>query len=81
MNQAELAAQLAALKEQANKIAAEQGARADALAAEIKRLNDLLSQGGEVSEEVKTQLAAVQAAMQALDDSIPDVQPPPTPEG
>ncbi len=79
MTQAELAAQLAALKVQADKIATEQGTRSDALAAEINRLTDLIGQGGEVSEEVTTQLAAVQAAFQALDDSIPDAPAPPTP--
>ncbi len=72
MDQAELAAALKALKEQAAKIAKEQGDKSTALAAEIKRLSDLLAAGGTVTEEVVTALGDVQAAFQALDETIPD---------
>jgi len=72
MNQAELAAALKALKEQADKVAVEQGARADAHKAEIDRLTALLAAGGAVTEEVVACLNAVQATFAALDDSIPD---------
>ncbi len=76
MNQAELAAKLKDLEAQVKKVAAEQGAKSDALAAEIQKLKDIIAAGSEVTPEVTAQLDAVSAALQALDDTIPDTAEP-----
>ncbi len=75
--QAELAAELRAVKDQVNKVASEQGARFDTLTAKIAELEATI-RDGTVTPEVETALAEVKTALQSLDDTIPDV-PPPTP--
>lgn len=75
MTQRELSEALDKLTEQTGKIAKEQSDRFDALSAEIKRLEDLIN-AGEVTTEVSDALTRTKAALQTLDDAIPD---PPTP--
>lgn len=62
---------------QIGKIAKEQSDRFDALTKAIKDLQDLLN-AGNVTPEVEAAANKVQAALQSLDDSIPDA-PVPTP--
>lgn len=69
--QSELAADLAALTTQTNKIAAEQGKRFDDLTAVIVKLTEQIN-AGEVTPEVQASLAELQTKLQSLDDSIPD---------
>lgn len=75
--QAELAAQLVALKNQQNKIAKEQSDRFDAQLAKIAALEAAIA-NAPVTAEVENALTELKAATQALDDTIPDapVEPP-----
>ncbi len=75
MTQAELNAALDKLTAQVGKVAAEQSNRFDALSAEIKRLTDVIN-AGEVTPEVTAALEKVQAALQNLDDAVPDSPTP-----
>ncbi len=77
MNQKEEAAALVALKAQIQKATAEQQAASDALKKEVADLKAVIDAGGDVTPEVASALADVQAAVQTLDDTIPDA--PPTP--
>lgn len=79
MTQTELAAGLKAIQTQVGKVAAEQAARFDVLTAKIVELEALIGTGGAIGTEVTDALAAVQTALQALDDVIPDAPPAPTP--
>lgn len=80
MTQAELAAGLVAIQTQVGKVAAEQAARSDALAAKIAELEAVIAAGGDVTTEVTDALEGVKTALQALDDVIPDAPPvEPTP--
>lgn len=81
MNQAELAAALAALKEQTAKIALEQRTRFDRLSGEIAELRRILDNADTVTPAVAESLRAVQAELQALDDSIPDAPAPAPADG
>lgn len=76
MTEQELNDGLDAITAQQGKIAAEQSAKSDALQAEIKRLQDLLSQGGTVTQATVDAFNRVKAASQALDDLIPDAPTP-----
>ncbi len=71
MNQQELSAALDKLTTQVGKVATEQSNRFDTLTAEIKRLTDLI-EAGEVTPEVTKALETVQAALQSMDEAIPD---------
>jgi ABC-type transporter Mla subunit MlaD len=71
MTQAELSVALDKLTAQVGKVAAEQSNRFDTLSAEIKRLTDIIN-AGEVTPEVGKALETVQAALESLDQSIPD---------
>lgn len=72
MTQIELTAGLKTLQTQIGKVATEQSNRFDTLTAEIKRLNDVITAGGDVTPEVTQALADVQTALQSLDDVVPD---------
>lgn len=68
MNQAELAAELAAIKEQNDK------ARAEVLQ-KIADLEAAIIAAGNTSLEVDAALAALKASVQTDDDIVPDVTP------
>lgn len=72
--QAELAAELRAMKDQVNKVAKEQGDRFDALSAKIADLERIIREG-EANPELVAALAEVKTTLNALDETIPD--PPP----
>ena len=79
MTKSELSAALDKLTLQVGKVALEQSTRFDALTLKVKELTDII-EAGEVSPEVQTALAGVQAALQSLDDAVPDApEPPPVP--
>lgn len=52
----------------------------DALHARIAELEEIISNNGEVPQEVVDAVAAVKAQAQAVDEQIPDLPTPPTPE-
>lgn len=78
--QAELAADLRAVRAQQEKtggeIATLQGS-VDTLNAKIVSLEALLAAGGVVTQELIDAVAAVKEQAQIVDDQIPDVVPPP----
>lgn len=70
MNQQELAVELAAVKEQADKARTE-------IVAKIATLEEAVANAGVVSAEVQAALTDLKASVQATDDIVPDapVQP------
>lgn len=72
MTQTELAAGLTALKTQLGKVAKEQSDRFDALTKTIADLQAVIDAGGTIGTEVVDAVNAVKAAVQALDDVVPD---------
>lgn len=66
--QAELAAELSALKAQVDKVRAE-------VTEKVQSLEDALNAAGTVSPEVEAALADLKASVQAADDLNPDPQP------
>lgn len=89
IKQTEIAEGLGLMRIQIGKVAAEQAKRFDAaqlanevLAARVKELTDIIEAGGnaeDASDAVVAALADARAALQALDDVIPDAPPEPTP--
>lgn len=76
LTQKQVAEELDKLTQQSAKIAAEQSQRFDKLTAEIRKLTDII-EAGEVSTELETALTNTKAALQTLDDVIPDEPAPP----
>jgi methyl-accepting chemotaxis protein len=76
MTQTELSVALDKLTAQVGKVAKEQSDRFDTLSAEVKRLTDIINSGGDVSPEVAKALESVQAALQSLDEAVPDAPTP-----
>lgn len=62
---------------QIGKIAKEQSDRFDAVVAANKVLQDLIDAGGTITPALETAAANSQAALDALDASIPDAPAPP----
>lgn len=79
--QAQLEAEIIESTKQVQKIFAEQQKRFDALTKTITDLEEAVRNGSNVSPEVEAAFEAHKAALQGLDDSIPDVvvEPPPAP--
>lgn len=72
MTQQELTELLDKQTTQIGKVAKEQSDRYDALSAEIKRLQDIINAGGEITPELKAASDRVQVALDELDAAIPD---------
>lgn len=64
---------------QIGKIAKEQSDRFDAVVAANKVLQDLIDAGGTITPALEAAAENSQAALDALDASIPDAPAPPTP--
>lgn len=72
MNDAELGVLLDKMTEQSGKIAKEQSDRFDAVVAANKVLQDIIDAGGTITQATADKAAALQAALDSLDASIPD---------
>ena len=73
--QAEIEQGLVDMKAQIGKVAQEQSARFDTLTARIADLGAQINAGGTATPGVVTALAEAKAALQSLDDVIPDAPP------
>lgn len=72
MTQQELTDGLKKIQSTVGKVAAEQSKRFDDLSKEIKDLKDLIAAGGTITPEIEQAVVDTQAALDALDNTIPD---------
>lgn len=76
MNNEELGLLLDKMTEQSGKIAKEQSDRFDAVTAANRALQDIIDAGGVITPATEAKAAALQAALDSLDASIPDAPLP-----